>query len=367
LADAWREPLREIQVDCVQSEPLEVVQSYLDMLRHEANRQTRGAEVTLLADAALAALPQVSEEWELDIRLLAAFIGDRGTPRRPWTVLIGDRTNEFVIAQDLSVDEPAADWSVRVLRSAMGQPCVGPSRRPTTVRVATVSQRDLLADWLRSLGVRCVISENLEFLDRLFADVTRHLAGEGSLPGMLAVPGVTPEIAAGVFDAAAEFYRATPWRIVPPDVPIQIETTSFQSGPWYAIVMGQSGMLQGLALYEDWRVLRKMLDGRVSEKDSLRKTTSLAVYYGEAFDFPATDLNDLERLGWQVAGPEAYPTVLRINPGMNIRRPLSWELQLLEATLRALIQFTASGVSQPVEYDISTSAGLVHLRLDWMR
>jgi hypothetical protein len=30
-----------------------------------------------------------------------------------------------------------------------------------------------------------------------------------------------------------------------------------------------------------------------------------------------------------VAGPEAYPLVVRINPGLAMRPPLVWELELL--------------------------------------
>ena len=42
-----------------------------------------------------------------------------------------------------------------------------------------------------------------------------------------------------------------------------------------------------------------------------------------------------------MAGPEAYPLVLRINPGMAVRPPLAWELELLEACLRAIPKFLA--------------------------
>jgi hypothetical protein len=126
-------------------------------------------------------------------------------------------------------------------------------------------------------------------------------------------------------------------------------------------------MLQGIALYEDSDLLDKMLAGQITEEESRRQNTALAVYFGEAFDIPAADLHDLERLGWRVAGPEGYPTILRVNPGMNVRRPLGWELKLLEASLRAVQDFVARHPSAAVSYEIPTSAGPVPLTLDWTR
>ena len=41
----------------------------------------------------------------------------------------------------------------------------------------------------------------------------------------------------------------------------------------------------------------------------------LSLMFSEAFDIAVRDLAAAERHGWAVAGPEAYPLVLRINPG----------------------------------------------------
>jgi hypothetical protein len=49
--------------------------------------------------------------------------------------------------------------------------------------------------------------------------------------------------------------------------------------------------------------------------------------------------NAAEKHGWTVAGPEAYPMVIRINPGLAMRPPLVWELELLEGCLRTIPDF----------------------------
>ena len=78
------------------------------------------------------------------------------------------------------------------------------------------------------------------------------------------------------FAAAAAFYREKPWRHVTADTPIKIECDKFHSGPWYAVVMGQSGMTQGLAVYEDVDALRMMLSGDSSDQENARHTSGLS-------------------------------------------------------------------------------------------
>ncbi len=129
-------------------------------------------------------------------------------------------------------------------------------------------------------------------------------------------------------------------------MPIEIRCTKFQSGPWYAVVMGQSGMTLGVALYEDRQVLADLLAGEGSDEDNFRRTSAISVTFNEAFDMPIADLEAAEKHGWPVAGPEAYPCAMRVNPGQSIRPPLAWELQLLEASLRAVPAFITGRQSQ---------------------
>jgi hypothetical protein len=85
--------------------------------------------------------------------------------------------------------------------------------------------------------------------------------------------------------------------------------------------------------------------------------------YGEAFDMAERDLYCLEQGGWPVAAPEAYPTIIRLNPGMAVRPPLTWEMQLAEACLRALPQYASQGYTGRKTFVIPTLKGemTVHL------
>jgi hypothetical protein len=67
----------------------------------------------------------------------------------------------------------------------------------------------------------------------------------------LDMPGVTPAQVGSFYEAAAGFFRQAPWKKVGDEAAIQVGCAKFPSGPWYAVVMGQSGLTTGLALYDD--------------------------------------------------------------------------------------------------------------------
>jgi hypothetical protein len=72
---------------------------------------------------------------------------------------------------------------------------------------------------------------------------------------------------------------------------------------------------------------------------------------------------------WQVARPDAYPEIFRKERGMSVRPPLAWELELVEACLRAIPDF----VNQHTQDDPATeeitvplASGRLKLVLSWV-
>lgn len=98
---------------------------------------------------------------------------------------------------------------------------------------------------LDEIGVALVVRDELEQLDGVFQDMTEHVCGKPK-PGLLDMPGVTPEQVGTFYEAAASFFRQAPWKKVGYEAAIQVECDKFQSGPWYAVLMGQSGLTMGL-------------------------------------------------------------------------------------------------------------------------
>ena len=63
-------------------------------------------------------------------------------------------------------------------------------------------------------------------------------------------------------------------------------------------------------------------------------------------------------------GPEAYPTIMRVDPGMKFRPPLAWELALLAASLRAIPQLVDAN-SEKAIVRLASDAGEIEIRLSW--
>jgi hypothetical protein len=242
-------------------------------------------------------------------------------------------------------------------------PAAGDPHLPGVIQVSSEQVRDELLPFLEPLGVNCVVDESLEQLDTIYRELNQSFSRGEHMSALVDTPGVTPKHIGGLYRAAAEFYRQTPWRDVPGDVPIHIRCDKFSTGNWYAVVMGQSGMTLGLAMYEDLETLRAIL---CEEADADRRNSGMSLMFSEPFEIAIRDLDAAEKHGWPVAGPEAYPLVLRINPGMAVRPPLAWEMELLEASLRAIPPFINRGERTPARMTVPVSSGELTLDLSWV-
>jgi hypothetical protein len=198
--------------------------------------------------------------------------------------------------------------------------------------------------------------------------MARHFGGDVP-PGLLDMPGVNPEHVASFYRAAAGFFRRAPWRKLGYQTAIRIECDRFESGPWYAVVMGQSGLTFGMALYDDLKTLEKLLAREMSDEQSARETTALSVTFDDETGTPAADLDASRRFGWEVAAPEAHPTIFRKERGLSIRPPLAWELELMEGCLRAVPAFAARhrpGDMSRHKMTVPVASGDLSLMLSWV-
>ncbi|HEX5472036.1 MAG TPA: hypothetical protein VFW73_09125 [Lacipirellulaceae bacterium] len=363
----WQSKLLDIGVECHLGEPSVELDHWVEAMAEQFEKSQQVANTFGPSEvewSKLAVLPQEPGEiWHAAMQQLPVFIQVAGEAKRPWLCLIVDTDSQTILATEIEMDEPSDDWLLRCVWHAMCLPAVGEAHRPATIHVATNRQRESIAKKLEPLDIECVQEEMPEQLRHMIDGLAAHLGGPQQRKALIQSPGVTIAQIGSFFDAAAGFYRARPWRKIPGDSVIRVSCDRFESGPWYAVVMGQSGMEQGLALYEDLQLLRELLTGRLSDEESARRTSAISVTYGEAFDVAPEDLDEAEKHSWPVAGPEAYPCGLRVNPGMAVRTPLKWELELLEACLRAIPDFLGKRASTN-EVATSVSGDLLSLRLE---
>jgi len=364
--NAWRSKLRQIQVECLLCKELEQVEAVLEIASPPPwlARQLSGEPGVPLevSDTDPADLPQAVEEvWQADIRRLPIWIENQGDPQRPWGALVVSCSEAPVLAQDIRTEAPDAQWLWQQVIQAMARPFAGEPRRPGRLELRENTWAEAMRPKLEALNVGCEVCEELLPLETIFEDLGQHVAGD-AMTALVDVPGVTPELVGAFFAAAAGFYRQAPWQYIDGDAPIRIECDRFQSGPWHAVVMGQSGITLGLALYEDLEVLCEILSGGGEDEENARRTNGMSVTYGPAFEVAPQDLDAAEQYGWEVAGPEAHPHVMRVNPGHAVRPPLAWELELLTACLTALPRFLKQGTPSAT-VGVPLASGPLSLRL----
>lgn len=313
-------------------------------------------------------LPQEYDVWQADCRQLPNWIRIGGQPVRPWIVLVTSRSNDLVLAHETLDEIPSAAQVWDALVQAMQHPAAGKAHRPTELQVRHDERWASLQPHLEEIGIELTVAEALDQLEVVFQGMCAHICGKLP-PGLLDMPGVTPEQVGSFYEAAAAFFRQAAWKQVGYEAAIQVECGKFQSGPWYAVLMGQSGLTMGLALYDDLQALERLWAGGRAEEDNARQTVGTSVTFGEEWDIPVADLEAAQKHGWAVARPDAYPSVFHKERGLSLRPPLAWELELLEACLRAVPDFvTRRRQDDPAreEFTVPVASGQLKLVLSWV-
>ncbi len=367
---AWQKKLQQIGVPCQLYDALDGLDHVIEHLLPASVSVRRFLEepksqVSVDLDE-LASLPQnVGESWQADVRRLPGWLEQDGELRRPWASLVTSPDEHLVLTQNLVMVPPPDEWIWKNVVDAILHPLMGEPHRPGIIEVGSDTFLRVLYDRLEAIGVQCVAADNLEQIDDIFRQLGKFLSGGRASPPLVEVPGVQLDDVQSFYEAAADFYRAAPWRLVPGDTTLKIQCQKFSTHTWYGVVMGQSGLVLGLALYEDIGMLRQLFAGADSDDERSRQATGLSVIYGEAFEIPIADLEAAERHAWPIVSPEAYPNPVYVNPGRSMRPPLAWELGLLEGCLRAIPQFLESG-DKSATIEVSNSRGNLTLQLSRM-
>jgi hypothetical protein len=306
--------------------------------------------------------------WQVDSRPMPHWVMIAGKRLRPWIVLVTSRSDDLILAHDISEAQAPADRVWEVLAKAMKRPAAGEPHRPTVLQSRPHELWDELKPRLDDLGITLERTEELDHLDAAFRDMARQNDGD-TIPSILEMPGMKNEHVASFYRAASKFYRRAPWRKLGDEAAIKVECGHFQSGPWYAVVMGQAGVTFGLTLYDDLRTLERMWEGNLSDDQGARATVALTVLFDGETGIPLADLDACRKFGWEVAGPAAYPWIFRKEPGMSVRPPLAWELELLEGCLHAVLSFVARHPPHDLSMHTMTvpvASGDLSLTLSWV-
>jgi hypothetical protein len=313
-------------------------------------------------------IPKAFDVWQADCRQFGPRIEEGGELLLPWLVVVMSRTNDLILSQSMSLEPPTADALWDQIASAIQKPAMGESHRPSELQILPGERWDELRPHLEEIGIGLVPVEKLDLIEFMLGELQKSIFADAP-PGLIDIPGVGPAELAGFYAAAAHFYREAPWRKVGGEAAIRVEADLLENGPRFAVVMGQSGMTFGLALYDDLKMLKKLWDGNLSDKAGARETVATSVTFDTELDTADADLNAIGEYHFEIAGPEAYPTIFRKERGLKVRAPLAWELKLMEGCLRAVPAFIAEHPTDDLakhKMTVPVASGEIKFVLSWV-
>lgn len=290
-------------------------------------------------------LPIDTEHWLFGLFRPPLWIHDRATPRRAYLQMVFDTGEGVVLKHHLSDDEPSADATAEVIKSAMRVPMVGQPRR---------TQKILLDPYLQTFGgpggdLPARLGERIPETKFLFGPPSLKTFLDTVIADMLLQNGPTEQAIfecdelneqqlAELYRVAANFYRGKPWKMVGGDRLFDITCDAWSPATRTGSVIGQLGQQLGIAIYDDPAAARRMIAAEDSGQDPW-PGTSLVVHYGEAFDAIPADLWYAERNGWEVAGPEAHPFIARISDQRTFQTVRPEDVHLLIRLLPLVPRF----------------------------
>lgn len=293
---------------------------------------------------------------------------------RPFVLLIVQLGSGLIIATQILTAAPSPEELQQMLFGAMRRPLPVPGLQPHRPGVVAFEEEALaqaMAPLLAPAGVKArylaLPPEAEEALEELQSVLTA--TSEPELRGLLDKGDITPEQAAGFFRAAAAFYRAQPWvRLGNEDVlSVQVLPGRKQ---WLVIVMGQAGQEYGLSLFRDHEELERFLRAPMSAPSSGGRHV---LFFNEPPYVSFSDLDAVDRYGWELPEPGLYPTPM-VFRRRSVARPDAAMLRWYEAALLAIPAFVADHLAtgapaelgpSVAEIAVPTSAGDVSVRLSY--
>lgn len=293
----------------------------------------------------LEALPLSAEEtWQGGCEALSTQVRneEHDEPYHPELVMWVIEGDGSVLATELAPPGEGGPLLVSLLQKAMRNPVKGRPRRPGKVLVTNPEDVRRVRQMLDPLGVEVEQVESMAEWQSAFdfADSSLNRTDEGYSPA-------TEEHAAalaGLFRAAAAFYRAQPWEILDGWRPLGLEIPSLPGATFGLTVMGGAGENRGLAVFMSVEAMNEFYDVAMgldfATADPAELPPSIAVSFSTADEMPEEAIAEIKERGWELAAEEAYPMLLRTEPGAGVYLDLSPDvLTLVTIALQAVTRF----------------------------
>jgi hypothetical protein len=287
--------------------------------------------------ARLSGLPRTSE-WVAGIVSTPAYVTSEAESFRPAAVLWFETGSGLIVASELVHPREALDRAVALFLEATVAPLAGNPRVPRRVRVATRELFDALDGKLG--GVPLVHSATPE-LDSVAEAMAAHMleAGEEDEENDTYLgPGIAADDMGQMFRAAARLYRLQPWRVFPSDEFISVSCEAIGIDDGALCVVGQMGQSFGFVLFRS--LADASLYGEAIDDVEAGRRPTFPQHVMFSYDDEQTVgrvlAGEVRTHGWELAGPDAYPTAIVVDPDMATRFLARGELAAVTAIIEAM-------------------------------
>jgi hypothetical protein len=320
-------------------------------------------------------LKQRNEYWEGTSRLGRMWITpSQAPPYRPYVTLFVSQEGK-VLRSHVQGHPPTADALFELLLRAMRRPLLGAggARRPTCMYMDNPDDVAALTPRLATLHVQCAYRPALSIANEVLYAMETQRGKYEPIPGLLSIPSVTPPLLEHLYQLAAQFYQAAPWRWLNDHHPLEIRYPP-EDTPRYVVVMGSGGEVFGVAVYDTRNDLQLMYRPHLSPQQMANMATWFVLFFEEATAMSFDDLDAIAQYDWPVAAHHAYAVFGRTAPDQAIVLPAKSDLLWMEGALAGILAYVDGhmevhqGVVQPADVTLSVpllggEAG-VHLVLE---
>ena len=161
-------------------------------------------------------LPQLDEVWFVLIhQMRTPVVGEDGEMIRPWAMFVIITNTGMLLQLEMSETKPTdKEMSALLFKSIKESSPVMPSspHRPTGIMIEDEAIATRLKPEFADFEIDVEYTPRPEGIEEFIDGFEGSIAGD-AIQGLLSVDGVTPEIAGGFFEAAAEFFDNAHWEI----------------------------------------------------------------------------------------------------------------------------------------------------------
>lgn len=275
-------------------------------------------------------------EWVGGLVSMPAYVTGEGEPYRP-EALLWMGAEGAVLGHTVGKPGELVGLVSDSLRTTIERPMFGQPHAPQRVRVASPE----LAAALRAghSGIKVVCAPTPE-VDAVLAAMRERMNEDAETEQSYLAPEIGPATIAAFFRAAAELYRAKPWKTVPSDqslFSVTIEKLRVKDAA--LSVIGQMGQSLGLILFSGIDDFEAYLHAANAFEQGEVPTMPphFALNFERGAELSAALRKEIAEHHWEVAGAEAYPWLVAVDEDLVARPPTAEEVTIAEAIALALV------------------------------